>query len=319
MNLKKYSKVIIGVMILVFLSAMVAVIYNFGQDNADIKVTTNNTQTIKVQLYFIDITDSKLKEEERTISKGTNTELVSRALEQLILGPKNQVYQKSIPESIKILSVELNEDIATIDLSTAYNTLKTREALFCRAALVYTLTKFDFIAGVKILVEGKDLLKTNGERLGVMKREDIVISNVVTPEPIQYETVKLYFSNKNSSELIIEERDLQVNPNQPLAKYIVEQLIVGPKNTELLSTVPSETKIRDVKIKDGVCYVDLSTEFVTKHVGGSLGELMTIQSIVDSLTEIPEIKKVQFLIEGEKQQEFKGHVDFSHPFERTTP
>jgi germination protein M len=320
MNLKKYSNVIIIVIAFLFLSTITAVIYNFSSKGKGIiETTSSNSQNVKVQLYFMDTVNLKLETEERSISKGTNSEIVGKTLEQLIAGPKNQAYQKSIPSSVKILSVELKNDVAVVNLSAEYNTLKTKDALFCRAALVYTLTNLDFIKGVQILVDGKDLLKSNGESIGVVKREDIVIGNTVTPEPLQYETVKLYFLNKDASGLIIEQRDIEVNKNQPIAKYIMEQLIVGPKNTGLLPTVPAETKIRDIKIKDGVCYVDLSTEFVTKHNGGSLGEVMTIQSIVNSLTEIPEIKKVQFLIEGEKQQEFKGHVDFSQPFERTTP
>jgi len=42
----------------------------------------------------------------------------------------------------------------------------------------------------------------------------------------------------------------------------------------------------------------LSKEFVENHIGGSTAELMTINSIVASLTELPGIDKVQFLIEG---------------------
>lgn len=320
MNLKKYSNIIIVVIAFIFLSTITAIVYNFSTNNTKMLETTiNSNENIKVQLYFLDANNLKLETEERVIVKGTNSEIVGKTLDQLIAGPKNQAYQKSIPSSIKIVTVEIKGDVAVVNLSAEYNALKTKEALFCRAALVYTLTDLEFIKGVEILVDGSKLLKSNGESLGVVKREDIVLSNQVTPEPLQYETVKLYFLNKDASQLIIEQREIEVNKNQPLAKYIMEQLIVGPKNTDLLPTVPAETKIRDIKIKDGVCYVDLSSDFVTKHNGGSLGEVMTIQSIVNSLTEIPEIKKVQFLIEGEKEQEFKGHVDFSQPFERTTP
>lgn len=62
----------------------------------------------------------------------------------------------------------------------------------------------------------------------------------------------------------------------------------------------------------------MSGDFVVKHTGGSVGEWFTIYSIVNSLTELDNIKKVQFLIEGEKQQDFKGHMDFSKPFEADT-
>jgi len=44
--------------------------------------------------------------------------------------------------------------------------------------------------------------------------------------------------------------------------------------------------------------------------------VLTIYSIVNSLTEINSVKKVQFLIDGEKISDCKGHLDFSKPFER---
>jgi germination protein M len=95
----------------------------------------------------------------------------------------------------------------------------------------------------------------------------------------------------------------------------LEQLIAGPKEEDHYATIPPETKIMDVTTtSDGVCYVNLSQEFVTKHSGGSTGELLTIYSIVNSLSEMENVEKVQFLIEGEKVEAFKGHVDFSTPF-----
>lgn len=320
MDFKKYNKIIVVIMIFIFVATIGAVIYNIkiDKDNINNNVITNQN-VMKVQLYFIDSTNSTLKQEERNISKGNGTkeDITSNILEALISGPKNQAYKKSIPENVKILEVELDGEIANVDLSLEYNDLKASDASFCRAALVYTLTNLDFVKEVKILADGKELLKANGEVLGVMAKDDIVMGDPVTPELVQYETFKLYFSNTDGSELIVEERQIEVNPNQEKAKYIMEQLIAGPKNTELVATVPPETKIRDIKTKDGVCYVDLSKDFIEKHSGGSMAEAITIDSIVNSLTEIPEIKKVQFLIEAEKQQVFTGHLDFSKPFERT--
>ena len=42
---------------------------------------------------------------------------------------------------------------------------------------------------------------------------------------------------------------------------------------------------------------------------------MTVYSIVNSLTELPSVKKVQFLIEGEKREVYL-HMAFDTPIER---
>ncbi len=323
MNLKKYRKLIIFSIIFVVAITIGAVVYNVKLNNENIGNTITQ-DTMKVKLYFIKDKDnnSTLKEEERIISKGRNSkqDITSNTLQALISGPKNQTYKKSIPNNISILGVELKGSTANVNLSKEYNELKPTDSLFCRAALVFTLTDLDFISNVRILIEGSNLLKADGEEVGPISREDIVIGDeIVSPDLFQIQTIKLYFSNIDVTELIIEEREIEIplQQNQIKAKIIMEQLIAGPKNSELLSTIPPETKIRDIKIKDGICYLDLSREFVDKHSGGSTSEFITIESIVMSLTEISEIKKVQFLIAGETQQEFKGHIDFSKPFERS--
>jgi len=54
-----------------------------------------------------------------------------------------------------------------------------------------------------------------------------------------------------------------------------------------------------MNLEDGLCTVDLSKDFVDNHSGGSAGELMTLGSIVNTLTEFPEIDRVQILVEGQ--------------------
>lgn len=270
-----------------------------------------------IEFYFLENTTSTMKTEPREVSGDTNADLLSSALAELKKGPKVEGLVGLIPEKVLFESANLDNGIATIHINSAYSDMKSGEELLCRASIVWTLTGLDFVSQVRITVGGEELKKTNGEPIGPMSRKDIVIDAVISPEPTNSETVKLYFSDQDAMQLVIEEREIQVNPNVPLEKYVMEQLIVGPKTSDLYATVPSETKIRDIKTVDGICYVDLSSEFVTKHSGGSTGEGLTVYSIVNSLTELSNIKKVQFLIEGEKVEEYKGHLDFSKPFDRS--
>ena len=46
--------------------------------------------------------------------------------------------------------------------------------------------------------------------------------------------------------------------------------------------------------------------------------MMLPSAITNTLTEFPEIKKVNFLIEGEKKASIKGHIDLMDAFERDT-
>jgi spore germination protein GerM len=100
------------------------------------------------------------------------------------------------------------------------------------------------------------------------------------------------------------------------AKQIVSELIAGPRQEGLLPTVPDRTTLREVFLdRSGTLYLDLSEEFSDLHPGGSDDEVATIFSIVDSLTyNLPEIKRVRFLIDGEERDTLKDHLDLRRAY-----
>jgi len=132
--------------------------------------------------------------------------------------------------------------------------------------------------------------------------------------------VKLYFANEDNSKLLAEIRYIKLDErkNDPvsLATEIMLQLIKGPaEGTGLRATIPEGTKLHSpIEIKDKIVIVDLSKEFVENHPGGKEAERMTIYSIVNSLTQIKGIEKVQFKIEGQTSERYKGNFKFDAPF-----
>ncbi|HHV61416.1 MAG TPA: hypothetical protein GXX51_02085 [Firmicutes bacterium] len=99
---------------------------------------------------------------------------------------------------------------------------------------------------------------------------------------------------------------------------IVRELISGPAGESVLSpTIPKGTSLRDLWITpDGVAHVDFSSGLSKNHWGGSRSEELTVYSIVNSLTELPDIKKVQILIEGRKGSTIAGHIILDTPLGR---
>jgi len=126
--------------------------------------------------------------------------------------------------------------------------------------------------------------------------------------------VNLYFSDSQAMYLVSEKR--KIPPTTSLAKQVVIELIKGPDSSDLYSTIHEGTRVNEVYIADDIVYVDLSEEVFKNHTGGSSGELMTVYSIVNSLTEISPIKGVQILVEGNERNSLVGHVDISMPLLR---
>lgn len=104
---------------------------------------------------------------------------------------------------------------------------------------------------------------------------------------------------------------------QELARTIVKELIGGPKSDSVLyRTIPPEARLLGLEIHGDTATVNFSREFISKHWGGSWSEELTIYSLVNSLTELPQIKRVQLLVEGESNVSIGGHVFLDQIFER---
>lgn len=126
--------------------------------------------------------------------------------------------------------------------------------------------------------------------------------------------VNLYFSDSQAMYLVPEKRKIPQTPS--LARQAVVELIKGPENSDFYPTIPEGTRVNEIYIVDDIVYVDLSEEIFKNHPGGSSGELMTVYSIVNTLTEILPIKGVQILVGGNEKNSLVGHIDISMPLLR---
>ncbi|MBW2107941.1 MAG: GerMN domain-containing protein [Deltaproteobacteria bacterium] len=127
--------------------------------------------------------------------------------------------------------------------------------------------------------------------------------------------VYLYFSGGDESHLSAERRSM-VLPERVVdrAKAIVTALIEGPTGP-LTRTLPAETELLALYVdENGVGYVDFNKAVRDNHPGGSLTELLSIYSVVNSLClNMPEIQAVKILIEGRDAQTLAGHIDIRYP------
>ena len=125
----------------------------------------------------------------------------------------------------------------------------------------------------------------------------------------------LYFTDQDGLLLKAEERSLVRYDNAvDHAKSIVDALIEGPRS-ELLPTLPAGTKVLAVYVThDGTAYVDFDKTIREKHPMGTLSELFTVFSIVNSISlNVPEIESTKILIEGREVKTLAGHIDIRSP------
>ena len=110
--------------------------------------------------------------------------------------------------------------------------------------------------------------------------------------------VLLYFYNPEKGELGQEYRTVRLNDiKNNMYETIVSELLKGPSSSELVSTIPENTKVNEVKQDGNRLIVDFSEEYNNASNDENL-ELAKTISIVNTLTEIKEIQEVEIKVNG---------------------
>jgi spore germination protein GerM len=130
-------------------------------------------------------------------------------------------------------------------------------------------------------------------------------------------TATLYYVSDDGMALVPAQREVPFGATVvEQARAIIEAQIAGAP--PLVSAVPAETRLREVFITErGDAFVDLSSDIIGKHPGGSLDEIFTVYTIVNALTvNLPAVTRVQILIDGKEVDTLAGHVDLRHPLSK---
>lgn len=280
--------------------------------NEDDTSSSANEKTIKVTLFFPTNDNSALIKEERDIQVVDGAILKASVL-ALAQGPKTAGLRNPIPEGTTLLGISIKDKVAVVDFSEEFLHTSGLEEVTARLSVVNTLTQISGIEKVRLHIKGEEMIGPSGLPLGDM--EPAKLNEDGTPTAGKKMTVTLYFSDNEAMYLVGEKRDVTVNEGDKPEAAVIRELIKGPKTDELWDVIPEGTKLLSVNTKNGLCTIDLSSEYVDNSPGGTTSEMMAVYSVVNSLTSLEGIEKVQFLIEG-KKREIYTHMIFDKPIPR---
>jgi spore germination protein GerM len=135
-------------------------------------------------------------------------------------------------------------------------------------------------------------------------------------EPVRHLNVLIYYPAADGRGLIGEPHEIfnTIAPGDR-AKQILADLITGPNEETGLHALPSGTMLRQVYVlEDGTAYVDFSSDLKHGLRGGSTEEIYTVYSIINSVAlNIPEIRRVGLLVDGQPTDTLSGHLDLRRP------
>jgi sporulation and spore germination protein/immunoglobulin-like protein involved in spore germination len=151
-------------------AAALVVLPACGDDDSSTDTTTSSTTTTveaptEVRAYFL--RDEVVGPVARTAEGAAVAEA---AMHGLLQGPSSDEeelgFSTTIPDGTDLLSVAVEDGLATVDLSEEFTSGGGSASMMGRVAqVVFTLTQFDTVDGVTFEIEGEPLTELGGEGL----------------------------------------------------------------------------------------------------------------------------------------------------------
>ncbi len=125
-------------------------------------------------------------------------------------------------------------------------------------------------------------------------------------------TIRVYYADAEAISLVGEER--MIKGSHKYFEAFIE-LMKPPITPGLIKLIPDTAKVNKITKEDANIDIDLSQSFVDDRFESHSIDILLIYSIVNTMTEFPEINTVTFHFDGKKADTF-GQMDLSGAFYR---
>lgn len=266
------------------------------------------------KIYYLNADQTALVEEAYTGEVDDVEKAVEEMLKCLKNGTDKIEEQSVIPEEVEVLKHKLEYGKLSLYFDSDYEKMDTVQEVLCRAAIVRSLTQLKGVKLVAFYVNNVPLKNHSGKEYGYFQADDFVQNTGASIHSYEERELKLYFANKDGDGLVSQNVTVKHNSNVALEKAIVEQLMRGPRGSNLQRTIPKGTKLLGVSIKEGICYLNFDEGL--KNILPGIKPEIVIYSIVNSVMESNSIDRVQILVNGESNIRFQESVDLSEALSR---
>ena len=267
------------------------------------------------KIYYVNNLEDKLVSEDYFAKEDKTDKLVKELIGRLTSIPDGITLKKPIPDEVKIKGIKIKDDCVTINFSETYKQITGISEILRRACVVKTLCQIDGINKVEYTIEDQPLMYSELNPVGAMSADDFIDNTGGETTYYQNVQVSLYYTDLEGKKLFQTRHNVEFDGTISLEELVVRQLLAGPLEDDKLSPVlPAGTKINKVSLKDGICYVDFSKEFLEGRDGVS--DDVIVYSVVNSLSDIGNVSKVQFWIDGKPVSSYRETVQIDLPIER---
>jgi len=265
-------------------------------------------------VYYLTKNADSIEEKVCFLKTNTAKEQMYEVKELLATTPEDGMHIATLGIDFNIESLTLEGENLTVSLNSDYRKLDAIKKVLSRAAMVRSFCQIEGIDFVSFEIEGEALTDDAGVPLGAMTGDDFIFN--AGDEINTYEKVrlKLFLANESGDGLVENSRVVVYNTNISMDKLVVEQILQGGDGVNGFSTVSPDTKLINVSTLDGTCYVNLDDGFMQPP--GNVSAEVSVYSLVNSLTELPNVNRVQLMVNGEQAVTIRDSISLEAPIER---
>ncbi|MEG1753337.1 MAG: GerMN domain-containing protein, partial [Christensenella sp.] len=284
------------------------------EEETKLQNAATDSPSLDVILYFLDNTERFLVPEARSFQFESNVpeEMIAAVVRRMIRGPENTyqhmpIIDKSIVEllSAQIIEDDTGQRIVRLDFNKAPVAVTKQFSdgeKIAALAIAKTLVGFmPNISGVEIYVNGAP------------QAEPIIYTQQMSSDLLG-NSVQLYFPNAKYTLLTGVERMVSYK-TAGYAIELIAELMRGPTSSDDKDVSPafgagiSIEDVNDVYLAGNTAVVDFKGSMREKMKSvNKTDEAMMIYSIVNTLTNMENVKRVQFLIDGERVESLGGGI-----------
>lgn len=267
------------------------------------------------RVYCTNPTATKLVNKDYLMTEESDaTKQVWELLDNMRVSEPELSRHPAIPEEVQIQGIKLDAGLLTITFDNSYMSMSASREIICRAAVVKTVSQVKGVDYISFNIGEKPLIDAKGKAVEMMQAKDFLESSSGVGDNMQPITLILYFANKTGDKLIETERTVLYDNEGSVERLVLDQLISGPSGQETYATLPSSTKVLGMRVKDGVCYINLDDTFINKAL--DVADYIPIYSIVNSMSELTGINRVQISVNGSSEILFRETISLKQQFER---
>ncbi|NET29130.1 GerMN domain-containing protein [Okeania sp. SIO1I7] len=151
-----------------------------------------------------------------------------------------------------------------------------------------------------------------------VESSDSVPLYVPQPKAVTEKTVQLYWVKDTTGEIDLVSSTVKLETTdepEAILKAAFDHLLVGPANTDVLSAIPTATKVQALTVENNGVYIDLSEEFTSG--GGSASMISRLGQVIYTASSLEPDVKVWIFVGGKPLKMLGGEgLEVSQPITR---